>query len=290
MHKSLSRDHYQLEEDIIVDYTGTVNNWRCIPTKLNPICYVEAEKGVFVVKKNIRGWGKYEYKAMETFYNEGYPVPKPLTFIEQNYEGTGYGGLPTVVGLLIYKYIDGVSLQQSLSEKLIKQATDQLKNIHKDPRHDRAHAFISNYQKIEIKRLKMYLDKLSDHYGDLSLPIDELIKEYKSLNLEYKLIHGDYRPENLILNKNDGQLYMIDFEGTSNGAEPMKDLGVFYAELLVLNEKYAKIALERYFDNNYPLNTSSLKFHTLRRLLVLASHYKDDRLHIKEKILELLVE
>ncbi len=289
MHKSLSKEHYQLEEDLIVEYTGEIKNWSCIPTKLNPICYVEAEKGAFVVKKNIRGWGHYEYKAMQTFYNEGYPVPKPLTFIKQNYEGTGYGGLPTIVGLLIYEYVEGRSLQKSLSEKLIKQATDQLKKMHEDPRHDRKHSFISNYKQTEINRLKMYLDKLSDHYGDLTLTIDELIKEYWSLNLEYKLIHGDYRPQNLILHKEDEKLYMIDFEGTSNGAEPMKDLGVFYAELLVLNEKYAKIALEWYFDNNFPLNTS-LKFHTLRRLLVLASHYKDDRLHIKEKILKLLVE
>ena len=192
-----------------------------------------SEKNI-VLKHSLKGYGADEFHAMDILYNEGFPVPRPIHFIGEyeiiEGEDWAYGDVPRKVGWLAYEYVEGKTLDNSMKEELLFDAMKLLKYLHDYPKHKKEEPFIPNFQQVEIDRIEFYLGRLKTR-GDLNdeefEKIRNFVEPYKTMEIDYRIIHGDYRPNNLIV---ADPLIMIDFEGFSEGADPRKDVGTFLAE------------------------------------------------------------
>ncbi|MBR9681239.1 MAG: aminoglycoside phosphotransferase family protein [Candidatus Altiarchaeota archaeon] len=269
----------------IQEAVGAVENIELLAeTHKNTLYKLKTAGGTFVVKYSRRGWAEYEYHSMKRLREEGYAVPEPFNFFEtEEEEGKSrYGTLKKVPGILVFEFIDGPSMLDLMSEELVKKTADVIKKIHQDPRHKRDQPFIKNYSEIEVERMQYHFEKKEATFADLKSELEQLSGEYVQHEIEYTTIHGDFRPSNILVK--NGELYLIDFEGTCEGGDPLKDVGTFYGETLINHPKYAEIFRESYGTEM----TVPLKFHTIRRLLVLAAFEDIDCSFVKEKIEDVL--
>jgi Ser/Thr protein kinase RdoA (MazF antagonist) len=201
----------------------------------NVLYFANIREQNLVLKLSQKGWGEYEYNAMKMLSQEGYAVPKPIDFVPIKQIGThdwAFGSLKRRVGLLVYNYISGISLERTLGEKNVREAVSLLREFHQDERHSRKRSFIQDYQEKEVERGNFYLKELQTQgflSGKDSSSLAKLLDPYREVKIDWVVIHGDYRPQNLIIS--DKKIWMIDFEGFSQGADRFKDLGTFLAEL-----------------------------------------------------------
>ena len=239
----------------------------------NIVLLVDYAGEKFIVKDSIRGWGFYEYIYMKILRLEGYPVPQPINFYPLSKASNtewAYGYLPRYRGILVYKYIKGFPLCDEVEEWRVVKAVDLMRRLHNDKRHQRSRAFIPDYEKIESARLKYYMRKVNLP-SDLKERLNELSRNYLREKIDYVLIHGDFRPHNLIISNSD-EVYMIDLEGISDGADKYKDAGVFSAECQRLGFFEIEDILKK---QGYDTESVRYVFYLARRILVLLRHERD---------------
>lgn len=190
-----------------------------------------------------------DYTAMKFFYNHGfskgnYITPEPLVFLEKD-------------NLLIYKNIEGAKLSDLLESyninELVGNSADLLKKIHllKDenlklfnPENWFIHYDYENLiQKFsKAKNLKKIISN---------------IKESLSKEDSKCICHGDFQPNNIIINQE--QICLIDF-GMTCIFYPEVDLASFLTHLRMLLKNEVKyINLKKLFLQSYgPYNEKIL--------------------------------
>ena len=161
---------------------------------------------------------------------------------------------------IIYKYIEGITLSQSLSagqmisEKIVKQAASILAQIHKF-RFEEA-GFLDDNLLItnKLKPLnewyeKFITSKVENRIGkECVKSIRSLIKKYEEdllkLDCDIRLVHGDFQGTNILVH-NDEINGIIDWEFAMAG-HPLSDIGQFFRYEEYFNEKLIYI-----FENEY---------------------------------------
>lgn len=232
----------------------------------------DSDNKVFKIKGNIEvyakigltGWGKYEFDTLTQLSTKNYNVPKPITYVSYQKEikkDLTFGNLEREVGILFYFPIKGENLEQHLTKINIKNALNFLKRLHQDK--SLSNGVIENYQKVEVNRGLLYIRKLFK--GKFANQLEEWMKRYENLDINYCFIHGGPRLEHFIIN-ND-QIGMIDFEGACIG-DAFKDLGIFFTELLFHNIEKEEL-IKNYFNRKLTEEENiRLHFFELRALLV----------------------
>jgi len=266
---------------------------RCLIKEINKLYFLEVDNEPVVLKFSGRGWGEYEYKAMKTLYEEGYNVPKPYAFFplhEVKDEEFSYGKLRRTVGWLVYSYIKGIVASNAFEKETILKATKFLKSFHDDPKHERERPFIEDYSKEEIRRGCVRLQVLAAYFSSKEVKkVKEFLKKYGNEVIDFKVIHGDYRPQNLI--RTARGVAIIDFEGFSEGADPLKDLGIFLAEIDRLNSRKGKVVDLDEILKTYSIECNlRLRFHMVRRYLTIMKYDELWRIKAKNRIMKVINE
>jgi len=250
-----------------------------------------------VLKFSRRGYALNEANAFQRLAGEGYSVPKLIDFI-QLYKLTEpeweYGNIERRTGLLIYEFIPGVPLSKKGEEELINSMRF-LKRFHEDPRHKVESSFIPNFKEVEVDRGKKYAIWAKDKglLKDVERrKIEDFLNKYKEVEIkEWKVIHGDYSPSNLI--ESDNKIFIVDLEGFSEGADEFKDLGVFLAEVdKQLTKGREKPCLDKIIDA-YSRNLNDEEefrrdFFRVRRYLVFLKYDENWRKRARDRILSII--
>ncbi len=252
--------------------------------KTNLVILVEFNGEKYILKDSLRGYGLYELMYMKLLRMEGYPVPEPVDFYPIELvtdEDWAYGNISRYRGILVYRYVEGECLCNNMTDRNVSKALDLMKRIHLDPRHKRSRPFIPNYKNAEVGRLMYYIKRLGIE-GETASLLKSLAELYLDEKIDYILIHGDYRPQNLLLT--DSKICMIDLEGISDGADKYKDAGTFAAESFRIG--YNKI---EELLTSYGYNVDSIRyiFYLMRRFLVILRY--DNRESIKRRITNLIL-
>lgn len=234
--------------------------------------FYEGDNKVFKIKGNrdvmakvsLRGWGKYEFDALQKLSQQNYNVPKPITYvtIQNNLdEKWAFGNLEREQGVLFYSALEGQRLDQQLTKINIRKALNFLKGLHENK--SLVDRVIDDYQKIEINRGLIYLQSLFQ--GAIADQVKSALDEYRDLEVDFCFIHGGPRLEHFIINK--GQIWMMDFEGACVG-DRFKDLGIFFTDLRFQSVKVNEL-INMYFKRDLTKEEKiRLKFFELRTLLV----------------------
>ena len=252
--------------------------------KTNLVILVEFNGEKYILKDSLRGYGLYELMYMKLLRMEGYPVPEPVDFYPIELvtdEDWAYGNISRYRGILVYRYVEGECLCNNMTDRNVSKALDLMKRIHLDPRHKRSRPFIPDYKNAEVGRLMYYIKRLGIE-GEAASLLKSLAELYLDEKIDYILIHGDYRPQNLLLT--DSKICMIDLEGISDGADKYKDAGTFAAESFRIG--YNKI---EELLTSYGYNVDSIRyiFYLMRRFLVILRY--DNRESIKRRITDLIL-
>lgn len=251
--------------------------------KTNLVILVEFNGEKYILKDSLRGYGLYELMYMKLLRMEGYPVPEPVDFYPIELvtdEDWAYGNISRYRGILVYKYVEGICLCEDMSEKNVSLALDLMKRLHQDPRHRRNKSFIPDYERAEVNRLMFYVKRLGIN-GEIKLLLEYLSELYLGEKIDYILIHGDYRPQNLLLT--NSKICMIDLEGVSDGADKYKDAGTFAAESLRIGFNSIEIFLKKH---GYEIDSIRYIFYLIRRFLVILKY--DKRPNVRKKIMNLM--
>ncbi len=259
---------YQIREiientDLLLEIIGKPTKIKLINESDNIIFKLEGNKVVFA-KIGLAGWEKYEYEVIQQLYSKKYVVPEAISYVpllETSQKDLNFGNLKREVGILFYFPLEGTNLKQNLTKINIRNALNFLKKLHEDK--SLKIGLIDNYQKVEVDRGLKYIKKLFK--GKMAEKLQELMKNYEKLKIDFCCIHGGPRLEHFIFNNN--QMGMIDFEGACMG-DPFKDLGIFFIELLSTGTNKEELT-KHYFNRN--LSTEErirLRFFELRALLV----------------------
>lgn len=194
------------------------------------------KKDSTIEKRLLGGMSNYTYvvSSNDDYYTIRFPGEYAENFVEREKEArniklmehlgvtnkTIY--LDIASGIKMARYIDGTPLSE-LKSYPYEKVSEVLKKIHTSKE-------ISLYDYNPFERLENY-EKLNK---DLNFTFPE---EYKSLKEEFfihkeylekqekVLCHGDSQPSNFILG-DDGSLYTVDFEFTSNN-DPIYDIACF---------------------------------------------------------------
>ncbi len=251
--------------------------------KTNLVILVEFDGEKYILKDSLRGYGLYELMYMKLLRLEGYPVPEPIDFYPIELvtdEDWAYGNISRYRGILVYRYVEGKCLCEDMNEKNITLALELMKRMHEDPRHVRKKPFIPGYKEAEVNRLKYYIKRLGIN-GEIKRLLEELAKRYLDEKIDYTLIHGDYRPQNLLLT--GSKICMIDLEGVSDGADKYKDAGTFSAESLRIGYNDIEDLMSKF---GYDINSIRYLFYLIRRFLVILRY--DKRIETKNRITNLM--
>ena len=264
--------------------------------KENYLYFARIYREKLILKYSLKGWGEYELNAMKLLFKEGYPVPRPKGFVPEHEiqeADWAYGNVKRKVGLLVYSYVEGETLEKRLDIKKLADAIKLLKRFHDDERHHREKPFIPNYQQTEVGRAKYYLSNLSKTGYLSQIEVQEIlkiVKSYERMKIDFKVIHGDFRPGNLI---DSDDIVMIDFEGFSEGADNYKDLGIFIAELQrIVDMRNLEIDPEEiiniYSTNLSPDEKLRLDFSRIRRGFVFMKWNTKYRKKAKQRLMEIV--
>jgi len=251
--------------------------------KTNLVILVEFNGEKYILKDSLRGYGLYELMYMKLLRMEGYPVPEPIDFYPIELvmdEDWAYGNISRYRGILVYRYVEGRCLCDDMSEENINLALNLMRKFHQDPRHKRNKPFIPDYKRAEVGRLMYYVKRLGINGGTKAL-LNDLAELYLGEKIDYILIHGDYRPQNLLLT--NSKICMIDLEGVSDGADKYKDAGTFAAESLRIGFNWIENFLKRY---GYDINSIRYLFYLIRRFLVILKY--DKRPSVRNRIMSLM--
>lgn len=157
--------------------------------------------------------------------------------------------------LLVYENIEGQPLIDQLKspdlENKIQLAGLWLNRLHS----------INNWNKLDLPSHKTIFNfkALAKFYPELSQkgPADIEKLESRLSSSQKKLIHGDYQPNNMIIDK--GKIFVYDFNA-SEIADPVWDLARFLSQLKVMLFRFADASfyenLENVFLANYGLQYS----------------------------------
>ena len=251
----------------IYNKLGTKFLIQLIEIKVNQIFKIYNSVDTIYAKVSRRGWSRYEWNSINSLYEKGYYVPKPIYYIPlitAILENWDFGNLIQENGIIFYYPIVGQSLLKNYSIDNLISVLNLLHNFHEE--NIKLTSDIENYQEYEVNRGVKYLNylKMSENTNLL-----KKIKNYANLEIEYSLIHGDARPEHFIFS--DKKIGMIDLEGLCIG-DPFKDFGILLAELYfygfqinLKNYSLIKKLFGRELTENEILR---LKFFLIRRLLV----------------------
>lgn len=192
---------------------------------------------------------KKAYKVM-TFLQDKFPPPifyiPKIYFYDEDYN------------LNAYENVEGKILIQQLKEgnleTKIKMAGLWLKKLHSidsDNLELLEHKIFFNFSALE----KFYLD-LAKKGPTIIKELEESLDDYPS-----KLIHGDYQPNNIIVDNN--RIIVFDFND-SQIADPALDLAKFLTQLKVMLFRFSDISLfenlKKIFLNNYRLEYNQTNF------------------------------
>lgn len=238
-----------------------------VEDKINQVFKIFDAKNTIYAKVGRRGWSEYEWDSLNSLFEKGYYVPKPIYYIPLQtaiFENWEFGDLKQKNGIIFYHPIKGKSLIRNYNLNNLILVLNFLHKFHKE--NSKSTSDLNNYQNYEVDRGLNYIDHLKMGY---TVNLEKRIKNYANLRIKFSLIHGDARPEHFILNNT--RIGMIDLEGTCIG-DPFKDFGILLAELFFYNlrlnlQDYS--LLEKIFGHTLTENEIlRLNFFLIRRLLV----------------------
>lgn len=151
--------------------------------------------------------------------------------------------------LLVYENIEGQPLIDQLKspdlESKIQLAGQWLHRLHSN----------DNLNKLDLPSHKTIFNfkALARFYPELSQkgPANIEKLESKLSSSQKKLIHGDYQPNNMIINK--GKIFVYDFNA-SEIADPVWDLARFLSQLKVMLFRFADASLYENLENVFLAN------------------------------------
>ncbi len=158
-------------------------------------------------------------------------VPQPLLFDKE-------------FGAFFYRGIDGENLLHYISQKdtniapYLEQAAEWIARLHKipatqkenfNPENSRIQTVLPGPQKF-IPKIKRKFPKLSPQVNEyFEKLVQQETRSIARLDREY-LIHGDFHPENVIINATDGKVSVIDFTDICMG-DWARDIGSLMQQL-----------------------------------------------------------
>jgi thiamine kinase-like enzyme len=176
------------------------------------------------------------YKALSFMYDNGFKntsifLPKPL-FYDNKFKAFFYQGVDGE-NLLYYIKKENFDITSYL-----EQASTWLAQLHSipvtssenfNPKNSRIKTIVPGpkhfFNSIE-KKFPEYLKTIKTHFNNL---VEEEEKNLKSID-KLVMIHGDFHPENIIINKTDGKVSAIDFTDMCL-ADWARDIGNFLQQL-----------------------------------------------------------
>jgi len=199
------------------------------------------------------------YKALEFVNKNGFKntdifLPKPILFEKE-------------LNAFFYQGIDGENLLYYISKNTdltnyIEQTANWIAVLHSTPtkgaeKLNQENSRIKTVVPGPEKFLKKIEKNFPSHFKSVKQNFDALVKweEQNLKNLEnICLIHGDFHPENVIINKTDGKISAIDFTDICL-ADYTRDIGNFLQQFKFMSlgrrekeetEKYQTLFLEKY--------------------------------------------
>ena len=233
---------------------------------------IGSEKSIYA-KVGFRGWSKSEWEVLNILHEKKYLVPEPIHYISLssvNITNWKFGDLNQENGIIFYQPLNGNPLTDELNQQKITEACKLLISYHSDIKFE--NHLIPQYQEFEVERGLKYAEEI---IKDVKYEkVLKKIKNYSSLNIKPKFIHGDARLEHFIITKSG--IGMIDFEGACNG-DPFKDFGILKADLDLFRFDLNPIlenVLERELTGE---EKSRMEFFELRKHLRAIKFDKDER-------------
>ena len=238
----------------IVAYIGKVHEAVSIKSLYgNSVFHIQGDKNDVILKvsdSNFRGdslWNEYSTVKLIYEANTRVPVPKPHSFyVRDNFS------------FFIEEYLTGSSLRDSLlpnrshcEREIIIETACLLKAIHEfSCMNEKSNEFLEQQLKLAEKHLRE--ERIDyDDFTNKHEPSDILkwLRGNKPSNLRSCLLHGDFRPKNILWNGNriSG---IIDWEHSFYG-DPYYDIAILF---YYLNEEEKKLFIEHYGLNNFDSN------------------------------------
>jgi len=262
-----------LNDEQIYKKLGSNFKIELVEQKVNQIYKISNSQILIYAKVSRRGWSRYEWNSLNALYNNGYYVPKPISYIPLKtpvLKDWDFGDLQQENGIIFYFPIIGKSLLDNYTNKNLFSVLKFLHTFHQE--NIKPNTPIQKYRKSEVNRGLKYL---ADLKLDKNANLVKAIKNYSNLKIDYGLIHGDARPEHFIF-FND-KIGMIDLEGSCIG-DPFKDFGILLGELFfygydidILDPNLIEKLFNRELDD---VELIRLKFFLIRRILVKLKYRK----------------
>ena len=169
--------------------------------------------------------------------------------------------------LVAYENIEGPILIKQLADQEIQEkiilVSEWLEKLHSIP-----------LPKIKLPKHEIFFnyEALKKYYPDLSKDAPKIIENLRNKLEKFssKLIHGDYQPNNIIVNQN--QITLFDFID-SHIDDPALDLAKFLSQLKVMLFRFADPGnyqeLEKTFLENYQLDYCRSNFRIYYKIYLL---------------------
>lgn len=238
----------------VIEYIGNINEVINLKSLYgNRVFHINGDKNDLIVKvsdSNIRGdFLHNEYSIVKLIHeaNTKVPVPKPYSFYTR-------GNL----SFFLEEYVAGNSLRDILlpnrsecQREIIIQLAVLLRNIHEVSSVNEEASRLLERQ-LELAEEHLRTERIDfDDFTDKKEPYDMLkwLHENKPSNLSCCLLHGDFRPKNILWNGSHVS-GIIDWEHSFYG-DSYYDIAILF---YYLNEEEKKLFIEHYgmddFDNH----------------------------------------
>ena len=181
---------------------------------------------IYKVIKNLNMYDTLlEIKKKEEAINNIYPIPKTYEINK---------GKKEIV--VVKEYVKGITLEEAFRKGTF-DLSFLLTEMIKLQFDINSHPFNFNYK---------YSDKIKKSLEKVTISNKEEIYNFLSTLKENMLCHGDFHPQNIIVN--DNTLRAIDWDNASAG-DPLMDVARSFLLLYINEKEVAKIYLKAYLDN-----------------------------------------
>lgn len=149
----------------------------------------------------------------------------------------------------------------------------------------------------QLEDIKSNKIKLNFSKDAINLIKNTSLSEYKYLSNNAQMIHGDLNLGNILINKKNNKIFIIDFEDSVTAwISPLYDLAFVIQRFILLQESRQKLALSKALIEGYKsqANTSNLvssnnlnsmiKLISIRSLLILSNLSDKEQINFKNEI------
>ena len=201
----------------------------------NPTFLLKAKSGNYVLRRKPPGALlksahaiDREYRVQDALYKTDVPVAKMLHYCEDS----------SILGVDFYimEWVDGIvyedpsltqlsNTERELIFKEINRGLASLHNVNIDEVHLSDYGAKGNYYERQISRWsKQYISSETEKIEEMDIMMKELPSKIPQDDSQSRLVHGDFRLDNMIFHKKEPRLLaIIDWEISTTG-HPIADL------------------------------------------------------------------